>query len=887
MQLRRSLFLWLLVQSSTLLAQPAITSATVSGTVRDAGGSAIAGAKVTAINVDRNQKLQSVTDIAGRFRFPVLTVGAYELTAARDGFAPWHRALRLAVGTSLDIPITLSMTQSETIDVTSTLPAIDTGRTEIAANITPEEVRNLPLNGRNYLDLALLAPGVSRTNTGANQRFAETSAVPGTGISVSTQRNLANSFIVDGLSANDDAAELAGTFFSEEVIREFEVVRSGGSAEFGRASAGIINIVTQSGTNLLRGDVYGFFRNQRFDAPNALAHTMLPLAQQQDGLTVGGPVVRDQMFFFANAEGLRQRTEGVITINAANVAAINARLDAVGYAGPRIATGSFGTTLDTTNIFVRADDMVTPSDSLTLRLNTYDVTSDNARSVGGLNAVSRGTALDNHDRTLAASNLWTISGDAISETRAQTTRSRLAAPPNDLAGPAVNISGIASFGTLTVSPTARDIDVLEGVQNVTWLRGNHSLKAGVDLLRNRVRIAFPGALQGVYTFASLSAFLAGNYASFQQAFGEPETHQTNNNLGAFVQDQWRAAPRLMIDAGIRYDVQQLPSLIHTDRNNLSPRLGAAWDIGGDGRRVLRAAAGIYYDPIPLRAVSNALQRNGVTYRVAQLGPAAPGAPVFPHVLPSFPSGLLTNITTIDRDIQESSSTQAMLQYERQLGATSAASIGVEHLRGRDIIMSRRIVPGNTQFQSIGNSWYDGVTVAVTKRPVSWGSIRLSYTFSKGLDTSGNFFFSQPQDATNIAAERGRSDNDQRHRLSLSGTLTMPHRWMLSYIASYASALPFNIQLPNDRNGDTIFNDRPIGIGRNTGNGFDYQSLDLRLSRTFPINTRISIETLVDAFNVLNRANYQVPNNIITSPTFRKPTAVNDPRQLQLGVRMMF
>jgi len=887
MQLKKLLLLWLLVPASTLLAQPAITSATISGTIRDAGGAPIPGAKVTAINVDRNQKQQSVTDAAGRFRFPVLTVGAYELTAARDGFAPWHRALRLAVGTSLDIPITLSMTQSESIDVIGTLPTVDTGRTEIAANITPEEVRDLPLNGRNYLDLALLAPGVSRTNTGANQRFAETSAVPGTGISVSTQRNLANSFIVDGLSANDDAAELAGAFFSQEVIREFEVVRSGGSAEFGRASAGIINIVTQSGTNVLRGDVYGFLRNQRFDAPNALTHTTLPLTQQQDGVTLGGPLVRERAFFFANAEGLRQRTEGVITINAANVAAINARLDAVGYAGPRITTGSFGTTLDTSNVFARADDMVTPSDSLTLRLNTYDVTSDNARSVGGLNAVSRGTALENHDRTLAANNLRTISGDAISETRAQATRSRLAAPPNDPAGPAVNISGIASFGTLTVSPAARDIDMLEAVQNVTWLHGNHSLKAGLDLLRNRVRIGFPGALQGVYTFSSLPAFLAGNYASFQQAFGEPDTHQINNNLGAFVQDQWHAASRLMIDAGIRYDVQQLPSLIHTDRNNISPRAGAAWDIDGDGRRVLRAAAGIYYDPIPLRAVSNALQRNGVTYRVAQLGPTAPGAPLFPHVLPSFPAALLTNISTIDRNIQESSSTQAMLQYEQQIGATSAASIGVEHLRGRDIIMSRRIAPGNTQFQSIGDSWYDGVTIAVTKRPVAWGSIRLSYTFSKGLDTSGNFFFSQPQDANDIAAERGRSDNDQRHRLSLSGTLTMPHRWMLSYIASYASALPFNIQLPNDRNGDTVFNDRPIGVGRNTGQGFDYQSLDLRLSRTFPLTGRVSIEALVDAFNVLNRANYQVPNNIITSPTFGKPTAVNDPRQVQLGARMLF
>jgi hypothetical protein len=906
MQLKKCLLLLLLLAAMNLHAQPAITSATVSGTVRDAGGAPIAGARVSALNVDRNQKQQTVTDTAGRFRFPVLAVGAYEFTAARDGFAPWRRVLRLSVGSSLEVPITLAMTQSETIDVTGAMPAIDTGRTEIAANITPEEVRDLPLNGRNYLDLALLAPGVSRTNTGANQRFAETSAVPGTGISVSTQRNLANSFIVDGLSANDDAAELAGTFFSQEVIREFEVVRSGGSAEFGRSSAGIINIVTQSGTNTLRGDAYGFFRNQRFDAPNALSHTKLPLDQQQSGITLSGPLVRDRTFFFANAEGLRQRTAGIITIAPTSVGAINARLDVVSFAGPRITTGNFDTTLDTTNVFARLDDMVTPSDSLTFRLNTYDVASDNARSVGGLTAVSRGTALANHDRTLAASNLRTISGNVISETRAQATRSRLEAPPNDLVGPAVTISGIASFGTLTVSPTARAIDLGEVAQNVTWLRGNHALKAGADLLRNRVTISFPGALQGVYTFSSLANFVAGAYFSFQQAFGAPDTHQTNDNVGGFLQDEWRATPRLMIDVGVRYDVQELPGLIHTDRNNISPRLGAAWDIDGDGRKVLRAAAGIYYDPIPLRAVSNALQRNGVTYKVAQLGPTFPGAPVFPHVLPSFPSTLLTNVTTIDPDIQNSSSTQAMLQYEQQLGSTAAASIGVEHLRGRNIIMSRNInvptttnpsVPNlgrpnsafanNGQFQSIGDSWYDGVTIAVTKRPVSWGSVRFSYTFSKGLDTSGNFFFSQPQDAGNVAAERGRSDNDQRHRLTLSGTLTIPHRWMLSYIATYASPLPFNIQLPNDRNGDTNFNDRPIGVGRNTGKGFDYQSFDLRLSRTFPLTSRASIEALIDAFNVLNRANYQVPNNIITSPTFGKPTAVNDPRQLQLGLRLLF
>ena len=858
-------------------AQQAVTFGSVSGTILDPAGAFLRDVTISVTNTERNQTQTASTDARGRFRFPQLAAGDYTLRVSARGFAPKEQALRVTIGAALDLPLHMQVAQSESIEVTAIPPLVETARTQLAATVQPEEVRNLPLNGRNYLDLALLVPGVSRTNTGANQRFAETSAVPGTGISISTQRNLANSFIVDGLSANDDAAELAGTFFSEEVIREFAVIRAGGVAEFGRASAGIINIATHSGTNALRGDAYAFVRNQRFDGDNPLTHAKLPLDQKQYGVSAGGPLLRDRTFFFANSEQLRQRGGGVITIAPATAAILN------------VATGAFDTTLDTTNVFARVDHTASPSDQLTLRVNTYDVSSENARSAGGLNAISRATSLENRDRTLAAMNLWTISSDAISETRGQMTRSRLSAPPNDLLGPAININGVANLGTATNSPTARDIDLQELAQNVMWLRGNHAIKAGLDVLRNDVRISFPGAIQGAYTFTSLANYLAGNYSSFTQAFGEPDTHQNNLNYGVFVQDQWRAADRITVNAGLRYDVQQLPSIVHTDRNNLSPRLGIAWDIRGDGRSVLRATAGIYYDPIPLRAVSNALQRNGVTYRVVTISRSFAGAPVFPNVFPTYPTNVLTNITTMDPNIQNSRSDQAALQFERQIGASTSASIAYEHLRGRDIIMSRNVNVARTNpnfanigdFESIGDSWYDGMTFAVTKRPVKWGSFRVAYTFSKGLDTSGNFFFSQPQNANDIAAERGRSDNDQRHRLTISGTADA-HGWVFSTIFTYASALPFNIQLPNDRNGDTSFNDRPIGVGRNAGRGFDYQSLDLRLSRRLG-----PVEGIVDVFNALNRANYQVPNNIITSPTFGKPTAANDPREVQVGLRIVF
>jgi outer membrane receptor for ferrienterochelin and colicin len=177
------------------------------------------------------------------------------------------------------------------------VPLIETVRTQVAETIRPAEISDLPLNGRNYLDLALLVPGVSPTNTASNQRFAETSAVPGQGISIAGQRNLSNSFVVDGMSANDDAADLTGTYYSEEVIDQFQVVTSGGIAEFGRSSGGVVNILTKSGTNDWRGSVYGFGRNQRFDARNPVATSKDLLTQAQYGATLGGPLRRDQHFF--------------------------------------------------------------------------------------------------------------------------------------------------------------------------------------------------------------------------------------------------------------------------------------------------------------------------------------------------------------------------------------------------------------------------------------------------------------------------------------------------------------------------------------------------------------------------------------------------------------
>ncbi|HEY0544700.1 MAG TPA: carboxypeptidase regulatory-like domain-containing protein [Pyrinomonadaceae bacterium] len=908
-------------------AQQAVTSATLSGRIEDPNGAGVGGAVVVATNTERNISTSTMSDGEGRFRFPNLVAGSYVLKIEQSGFAPVSENLTLTVGQTLDVPIKLAVASvTAQVSVNSIeIPVIETARTQVSETILPDELDRLPLNGRNTLDLALLVPGVSRTNTGSIQRFAETSAVPGQGISIAGQRNLNNSFIVDGLSANDDAADLAGTFYGEEVIREFQVVTSGGIAEFSRASSGVVNIITQSGTNVWRGRAYGFFRTQRFDARNPLASSKDPLTQAQYGLSIGGPIKRDRTFLFTNFEQTRRNDSAVITIAPAAVPSINARLNATGFRAPRIETGLVPSGYDATNFFARVDHKLNNSNLLTARYSLYDISASNSRNVGGLNAVSRGTALGDLDQTFAINAVTNISSRTINEARFQYTRSRLTAPVNDSIGPAVNITGVASFGTATFSPLARDIDLFEAVDNVATQRGSHSLKGGVDFLYNRVNIFFPGALQGVYTFTTLANFLTGNYSQFQQAFGAPSQFQSNPNLGLFIQDEWKPRTDLTINMGLRYDAQFLPNPINTDTNNFAPRLGIAY-APGDRKTVFRLSAGLYYDRIPLRATSNALQRDGSKYLVAQLARTDAGAPVFPNVLAAFPTVLNTkpNITIIDPDIESSYGEQINFQIERELPGRASVSVGYLHLRGLHLILSRNVnvprfpasagVPNlgrpNPNFGNIGraesngDSYYNGLVVTFNKRASRWASLRASYTFSKTIDDAGNFFFSTPQDNFNLRDDRGLSDNDQRHRFTLSGSLEAPRTanatgfrralegFELNYIFTYASRLPFNILLGADRNNDTNFNDRPVGVGRNTGRGFDFASLDLRVSRRFNFTERLKLEALVEGFNVFNRANLQIPNNTFgtgTLPrtTFGLPTAASDPRQIQFGLRFSY
>ena len=397
-----------------------------------------------------------------------------------------------------------------------------------------------------------------------------------------------------------------------------------------------------------------------------------------------------------------------------------------------------------------------------------------------------------------------------------------------------------------------------------------------------------------------------------------------------------------MNLGVRYDLQFLRT-INTDTNNVSPRIGFAWSPYKDARTVLRGSYGLFYDRIPLRALANALLSANNTTDVTQarllsytFSPGQAGAPAFPNVAAAPPTGALLNYTLMNRNIENAYAQQASVEVEQELSSRSSLGISYQHLRGEHLLTSinsninvdgsrpNPTYANSRGYDSKADSYYDGLAVSVVQRPATWASARLSYTWSKAIDDVGEFFFSAPVNNFFVGEDRGRSDDDQRHRVvfdatvfssiaassSLAGRLT--HGWRFGGILQYYSRLPFNVVTgTTTKQGST---QRPCApgfslaangglnpctealpgalINRNTGVGFDFFSVNARLSRTFALTERLRLEGIAEAFNALNHRNDMIPNGTFgmlttANSTFGQATAVGDPRSIQLAARLTF
>jgi hypothetical protein len=475
------------------------------------------------------------------------------------------------------------------------------------------------------------------------------------------------------------------------------------------------------------------------------------------------------------------------------------------------------------------------------------------------------------------------------------------------------------------------------VNNLSHQAGAHAIRLGVDVLYNDDLITYPRSVRGSYTFSSLTNFLASVYnnAGFTQTFGDTSIAQTNPNVGMYLQDEWKVSSFATVNLGLRYDLQFLET-IHTDTDNVSPRIGLAISPFESRRTVIRGSAGLFFDRVPLRAVANALLSAGNTTDPqglrqinVSLAPTQAGAPAFPATLAApVPAVTLPNLTTMDRNLENAYSSQASVEVEHQIGHQTTVSLGYEYLRGRHLLMSvNQNVPtcvaagtnngcrpnpdyaNNGQYSSVGDSDYHGMHVSWVQRPAQWGYYRVSYTLSRSMNNVGEFFFSSPIDPTDLSKDWGRSDNDRRHRLVINAAVQSPltpadtvverltHGFQLSALVQAYSAGPLNFT-----SGVTTIQGtagRPIVNGefipRNSGEGDAFFTLGARVSRTFRFGERYDLETLVEGFNLTNRTNVltRVTNfgagsyPTTPAPTFRNVASVGEPRALQFGVRLRF
>ncbi|NDD65078.1 MAG: carboxypeptidase regulatory-like domain-containing protein, partial [Acidobacteria bacterium] len=276
------------------------TTSTISGTIQDQAGAVIRGAKVSVRNIETNQTRETVTDGEGRFVFAELRVGRYEVRATQSGFRPAARSLNLTIGEKAVLPLTLEISVEAGVTVVDAAPLINTSSAELSYLVSERAIRELPLNGRNYTDLALLQPGVAAFP----QRDGGSVVAHGLGMTINGQDIRSNVFLLDGTLLNDltngPAGSAAGTALGTEMIREFRVESNSYSAEFGRNFGGQINAISKSGSNALHGSLYHFLRNDNLDARNFFDREPLgkpEFKRNQFGGAVGGPLRRDRTFF--------------------------------------------------------------------------------------------------------------------------------------------------------------------------------------------------------------------------------------------------------------------------------------------------------------------------------------------------------------------------------------------------------------------------------------------------------------------------------------------------------------------------------------------------------------------------------------------------------------
>lgn len=929
------------VSTATGYAQNSASTSAVGGSVRDAAGRAVPGVVVTLRELTTNQTRQATSEADGSYRIVVLPVGTYEVRAESAGFAPYvNPQVTFAVGstTTLDITLMPAGVNAE-ITITDRPPALDTSQTASTTSIDPERIEELPVNSRNYLEFTLLAPGVAPSN---RQASAGTGAggpalapLADSGFTFGGLRPRSNTISIDGLDNTDETTGAARVALSPEIVREFQVVNNGLSAEFGGAAGGAINVVTRTGANEWHGDVFTFFQNERLNAREPYSDpppaSRLRFRRYQPGGALGGPIRRDRLFFYVAGEQEHLTGEDESEVSRATRARINSLL-ASGFA-PRLpvralAGRRFPTGADETEAAGKLTYLAGTRHTLNFRFAFTDARdrADAFDTDSLSDPTARGSSYTK-DYQFAGSAISVLSARLVNDFRFQASTRRAVTRAGDTAGPGVEIAGLARFGRPYDADTARRETRGQFVDNVSLSRGRGEWKAGATVNRVSLDDDARDGFGGLFVFRSLDDFANGRPALWRQAFGDSHTLFGVTSVGGFLQDQWRATPRLTLNLGARYDVERLPAPFRTDENNFSPRLGLAWSPSSEW--VVRAGFGLYYDRLPLAFINRAVQRNGsrafeqvatdadaaAVFTATQGGRAlAPAAGIAPSVYradPNFVSPYSMQADAgVERLLTPDVTARADYLYTRGihlprtrnvnllppvvLTAANIAALGfpspTPQQLGRPVFGPGRVDPrfdAVYQLEDSASSTYNGLTLTLNKRLSNEFELLASYTLSKTTDDASDFD-EQPADPYDLRAERALSRQDVRHRFVVSALFDLPFgedeendeggagagdllgsilgHVEVAPIVTLSSGRPVNPLTGADEERSLAFPlaSRPPGLARNSLRTPRFVNLDLRALKYLPFGERRRLDLVVESFNLFNHPNVTGVNQFFGS-----------------------
>jgi outer membrane receptor protein involved in Fe transport len=924
----------LVMATAAVTASAQVVGANLSGRISDEGGGALPGVTVTLTNTANGATQTVVTNEEGAYRIVSLQPAPYRVQAELTGFGTSTREIVLTIGANATLDFKLGVAGlEESITVSASTPLIEVARAAPSSTIVESQIQALPVLERNFLALAQLMPGA------APNYISKFSRVKFGG--PADQRN-GYTTIVDGGDLDDAIWGDPTVNISQDAVQEFKVFRNQFDAQYGAALAAVVTVATKSGTNAVHGSGYFFGRDDKFNARNAFARSKPVYGQQRFGGSIGGPVLLNRTHYFSAYEYTDIERENIIALPASNPFASR-------------ENGTFPATSREHLLVTKIDHRINDRWSFFAR---YAFDDQYATRTGNPSSDSANVNDASKMHSLIGEQSWVLSNTTVNTLRAHYMWNEVSTVPVVRGMPQEQRPSV-TIGQNTTAPQFFPRTRVQLFNTLYKTAGNHDLKIGGDYTYAMHGYDANFFESGAWQFTTDRPFDRNDPTTWPINFVQqtPGYYQYNSHiLAAYIQDDWRVGNRVRLNLGVRYDLDTnlrmndvyrqvlsdpayagIENFVSNDRQ---PRFGVTYDVKGDGSLVARAGWGLYItrhrhyfgltsqdrllgiavrieDPNQLR---NYPDINAVLAGKSLADYVNSGAARSVYIIPDDYELPESRNTTVGLGWQLTPTTGFEFDYVHAYGYKQLGALDLNlPASGRISATNPRPVRRFTEVKSLENftkSWYNALETSFRTRMKGIENLSVSYTLSGTIRDGVNHYQTYPG-TMRTPQEKGYSEQDTRHNLSVAASSTLPYGVEFSGILRALSGTPFAVSAGFDIDGDgQTQNDRPAGLPITVGREKvdeslqiintlraarnlapitkehlklnPFISLDLRATKQFSLGGARQIEMFLEGYNVLNRVNYAGGGNgSIISPALLIRNAARDPRQVQLGARFTF